>query len=174
MSDARIHPSGTKVVATKWFTSSRSLGAGEGWEYSLPNDSVYDTSIKPGSGRLLVGRTLPLGWTVDNYGDQQVGPEQFIWQGNDSVIYSKNTVDTNGEWEYSKGVYELSRMRWSLTQNVQTCTREHTPSSRLTLQRSAQPFWSMPSREVPRDQSSRGMPVRWLSFAVSGTRRLSC
>ncbi|TFK87930.1 hypothetical protein K466DRAFT_599091 [Polyporus arcularius HHB13444] len=122
VSDARIHPSGTKVVATKWFTSSRSLGAGEGWEYSLLNDSVYDTSIKPGSGRLLVGRTLPLGWTVDNYGDQQVGPEQFIWQGNDSVIYAKNTVDTNGEWEYSKDVHKGTYSIFSTNLTTQRTT----------------------------------------------------
>ena len=115
MSDPRFHPSGTKVVATKWFTSSRSLGAGEGWEYPLPGEGASPTSIKAGSGKLLVGRTLPLGWTVENYGEQQVGPEQFIWQGNDSVIYSKNTEDTNGVWEYSKGMHILFQCRCGRT-----------------------------------------------------------
>ena len=105
VSDARFHPSGDKVVATKWYTSSRSLGAGEGWEYVIPEG---DDNVKAGSGKVLVGRTLPLGWTVEDYGDQQVGPEQFIWQGNDSVIYSKNTIDVNGEWLYSKGMIACS------------------------------------------------------------------
>ena len=102
VSDARFHPDGTRVVATKWFTSSRSLGAGEAWEFTVPKDASMD-SIQGGSGRRLVGRTLPLGWGAENYGDQQVGPEQFIWKGNDMLIYSKNVRDRNGAWEYSKG-----------------------------------------------------------------------
>ena len=103
VSDARFHPDGTKVVATKWYTSSRSIGAGEAWEYDIPKD-VSANSIKAGSGRRLVGRTLPLGWSAENYGEQQVGPEQFIWKGNDTLIYSKNVRDTNGRWQYSKGM----------------------------------------------------------------------
>ncbi len=102
VSDARFHPDGDKVVATKWFTSSRSLGAGEAWEFSIHNDTSA-SSIQAGSGKRLVGRTLPLGWSAENYGDQQVGPEQFIWNGNDTLVYSKNVRDTNGAWEYSKG-----------------------------------------------------------------------
>ena len=89
-------------MGTKWFTSSRSLGAGEGWEFPVPDESSSN-AIKAGSGKLLVGRTLPLGWGVENYEDQQVGPEQFIWFGNDSVIYSKNVRDTDGTWQYNKG-----------------------------------------------------------------------
>ena len=60
--------------------------------------------IKSGSGKLLVGRTLPLGWGVESYEHQQVGPEQFIWSGNDTVIYSKNVGDTDGSWQYNKGM----------------------------------------------------------------------
>lgn len=101
MSDARFHPSGTKVVATKWHFSSRSLGAGEGWEYSIPESS--EDSVEAGRGKRLVGRTLPVGWGPEDYGDQQIGPEQFIWQGEDAVIYAKNVIDTNGQWTYSKG-----------------------------------------------------------------------
>ncbi|EJF62664.1 hypothetical protein DICSQDRAFT_57465 [Dichomitus squalens LYAD-421 SS1] len=104
VSDARFHPDGSKVVATKWYTSSRSLGAGEAWEYDIPKDASA-SSIQAGSGKRLVGRTLPLGWSVENYGEQQVGPEQFIWKGNDTLIYSKNVRDTNGRWQYSKDVH---------------------------------------------------------------------
>lgn len=56
-----------------------------------------------GSGRRLVGRTLPDGWSADRYGDQQIGPEQFIWRGEDALIYSMNVGDTDGQFEYSKG-----------------------------------------------------------------------
>ena len=101
VSDARFHPSGTKVIATKWYTSGRSLGAGEGWEYDIPTN--FSDKIKVGSGKRLVGRTLPPGWGPSEYGDQQIGPEQFIWSGNDSVIYAKNMIDTDGQWTYSKG-----------------------------------------------------------------------
>ena len=132
VTDARFHPTEPKVVATKWYTSSRSLGAGEGWEYSVPADDMKEDTIKAGSGKVLVGRTLPLGWTVDDYADQQVGPEQFIWAGNDSVIYSKNTVDTNGVWEYSKGGREITRRGLDFTLSSQTFIGVHTPSSTRT------------------------------------------
>lgn len=104
VSDARLHPSGSKVIATKWYTSSRSLGAGEGWEYDVPN--IHSTDIKiieAGSGQRLVGRTLPFGWTPEQYGDQQIGPEQFIWRGNDTVIYAINVKDSAGQYNYAKG-----------------------------------------------------------------------
>ncbi|OJT07280.1 hypothetical protein TRAPUB_1877 [Trametes pubescens] len=105
VSDARFHPSGDKIVATKWYTSSRSLGAGEGWEYPIPDVGTKSKTITAGSGERLVGRTLPPGWGPERYGDQQVGPEQFIWKGNDTLIYSKNVVD-NGAWTYSKDVHK--------------------------------------------------------------------
>ena len=101
VSDARFHPSGKTVVATKWYTSSRSLGAGEGWEYEVPNTR---SAVPAGSGKRLVGRTLPAGWSADQYGDQQVGPEQFIWLGEDALIYSMNVVDMDGSYTYSKGL----------------------------------------------------------------------
>ncbi|KZT73997.1 hypothetical protein DAEQUDRAFT_761464 [Daedalea quercina L-15889] len=104
VSDARFHPSGTKVIATKWYTSSRSLGAGEGWEYDVPNMGK-STQISVGAGKRLVGRTLPLGWNPEQYGEQQIGPEQFIWRGNDTLIYSKNAAE-DGSFSYSKNVHE--------------------------------------------------------------------
>lgn len=102
VSDARFHPSGDGVIATKWYTSSRSLGAGEGWQYAIP-ELGSSPEIKAGDGERLVGRTLPPGWGPERYGDQQIGPEQFIWKGNDTLIYSKNVADTNGAFTYSKG-----------------------------------------------------------------------
>ncbi|KAJ4475736.1 hypothetical protein J3R30DRAFT_3294599 [Lentinula aciculospora] len=104
VTDARFHPSGERIIATKWYTSERSLGGGEGWEYIVP--SVHTNKhIKAGSGKRIVGRTLPRGWTTSQYGDQQVGPEQFIWNGNDSIIYSKNVRD-EFEFLYSKDVHQ--------------------------------------------------------------------
>lgn len=29
----------------------------------------------------------------EEYANQQIGPEQFIWAGEDKVIFAKNTVD---------------------------------------------------------------------------------
>lgn len=103
VSDARFHPSGDNVIATKWYTSGRSLGAGEGWRYTVPELGSSASHIEAGDGERVVGRTLPLGWGPERYGDQQIGPEQFIWKGNDTLIYSKNVRDTNGAFSYSKG-----------------------------------------------------------------------
>ena len=102
VSDARFHPSGKKVIATKWYTSWRSLGAGEGWEYEIPD--LFNAKIEPGSGKRVVARTLPAGWGPGDYGDQQIGPEQLLWRGEDSLIYSKNVAD-NGVFTYSKDVH---------------------------------------------------------------------
>lgn len=113
VSDARFHPSGKKVIATKWYTSERSLGAGEGWEYPIPD--FFDSTIEAGSGKRLVSRTLPLGWGPEDYGDQQIGPEQLIWLGGDSLIYSKNVMDTTGQFTYSKGSLYISIV-WNMTE----------------------------------------------------------
>lgn len=113
VTDARFHPSGDKVVATKWYTSeARSIGAGEVWEYDVPSPEDIDTA-KPGktgkipanSGKFRIGRTLPAGWTAERYGDVQVGPEQGIWVSNDTIVYTKNIVDEpGGRFVYSKGL----------------------------------------------------------------------
>lgn len=105
-SEARFHPSGTKVIATKRYTSSRSLGAGEGWEYPVPSLRALREGVIPiieaGSGVRRVSRSLPRGWTSQEYNNQQIGPEQLIWNGNDSIIYSKDVIDSD-EFDYSKG-----------------------------------------------------------------------
>ena len=115
VSDARFHPSGSTVVATKWYTSSRSLGAGEGWLYHLPSLSGEVDEIPVESGRRLVERALPPGWTDANYGNQQIGPEQFIWAGEDSVIFSMNVKDLTGWFTYSKGHKEFCFPPYYLT-----------------------------------------------------------
>jgi hypothetical protein len=107
VSDARFHPSSSKVIATKWYTSGRSLGAGEAWEYVVPSlkdlqSRTHTKQIEAGAGNRVLGRSLPLGWTAEDYGDQQIGPEQIIWNGDDRIIYSKNVRDAS-EFTYSKG-----------------------------------------------------------------------
>jgi hypothetical protein len=109
VSDARFHPSGKTVIATKWFTSeARSLGAGEAWEYEVPSledlQNHKQVSVPPKSGTLRVGRVLPKGWTIEEYGNQQIGPEQALWMSEDTVIYSKNVADeVGGVFLYNKG-----------------------------------------------------------------------
>ena len=113
--------------------SERSLGAGEGWEYAVPSlqdlRSKRVSTIEVGSGSRIISRSLPLGWTAENYGDQQIGPEQFIWSGNDTLIFSKNVVDES-EFSYSKGksLYHVESTMFSYASK--THTREFTPSSR--------------------------------------------
>ncbi|KAJ7760592.1 hypothetical protein B0H16DRAFT_577921 [Mycena metata] len=121
ISDARFHPSGSDVIATKWYTSSRSLGAGEGWKYPVP-DFTDNSTITAGSGTRIMGRTLPLGWTNEQYGEQQIGPEQFVWRTEDSVIFSKNIRDDHA-FTYSKdvhsGIYSIFSLNIT-TQKVET------------------------------------------------------
>ncbi|KAF4578451.1 hypothetical protein EYR36_000258 [Pleurotus pulmonarius] len=107
VSDPRFHPAGDKLTATKWYTSSRSLGAGEIWEYSVPSTDSDVTPIAVGAGIRRVGRELPSGWDVaTQYGDQQIGPEQAVWLGHDTLIYSKNVRDeASGAFDYSKDVH---------------------------------------------------------------------
>lgn len=106
VSDARWHPSGTKIIATKWYFSQRSLGAGEGWEYEVP--TLHDPEqrrVEVNSGRRLVSKVLPLGWTKADYIEQQIGHEQFSWSSSDTLVYSGNVKDdVAGAFEYSKGI----------------------------------------------------------------------
>ncbi|KZT44231.1 composite domain of metallo-dependent hydrolase [Sistotremastrum suecicum HHB10207 ss-3] len=128
VSEPRFHPSGEKIIATKWYFTTRSLGGGEGWEYPVPSVEEIESSstpqISPGAGKRLVGRTLPQGWSPEEYGEQQIGPEQFIWGSNTTLIYAKNVVDeSGGTFAYSgdvhSGIYAIfSRNLTSGVQNV--------------------------------------------------------
>lgn len=75
------------------------------------------TQIKTGDGQRIVGRTLPAGWSPRDYGEQQVGPEMFIWAGEDVLIYSKNIIDDEGVFNYDKdvhsGIYAI--LRYNMT-----------------------------------------------------------
>ncbi|KAF9025154.1 composite domain of metallo-dependent hydrolase [Hymenopellis radicata] len=108
VSDARFHPSGTKIIASKWYTSTITYAASEGWEYDVPSLST-NPQIRPQSGRRLLGRTLPAGMTLADYGDMQIGPEQFVWRSEDTLIYSKNVKDLYriGDKDIHQGVYAI-------------------------------------------------------------------
>ncbi|KAJ3843796.1 hypothetical protein F5878DRAFT_603808 [Lentinula raphanica] len=109
----RFKPSGDKIIATKWYTGRVTITAPEGWEYDLPDPAASSTQ-KPGnipssSGRRLLGRSLPRGMTVEDYAEQQIGPEQFVWAKDDVVIFVKNVVDeyTLSEKDVHKGVFGI-------------------------------------------------------------------
>lgn len=104
VSDPRWHPSGDKVVATKWYYSSRSLGAGEGWEFPVPAAHAQ-SQVEAGAGKRLVSKSLPMGWTKADYVEQQIGHEQFVWAGDDALIYAGNVRDVDGSYTYSKDVH---------------------------------------------------------------------
>lgn len=105
VSDPRWHPSGDKVIATKWYYSSRSLGAGEGWEFPVPAVNTK-SKVEIGAGKRLVSKSLPMGWTKADYVEQQIGHEQFIWAGDDTLIYAGNVIDVDGSYTYSKDVHK--------------------------------------------------------------------
>ncbi|KAI6117523.1 hypothetical protein EDD16DRAFT_1481316 [Pisolithus croceorrhizus] len=105
VSDPRWHPSGAKIIATKWYFSSRSLGAGEGWEYPVPSLDDKEHPVEVNAGKRLISRDLPFGWSKSNYVEQQIGHEQFSWAADDVVVYAGNVRDSQGTFEYSKDVH---------------------------------------------------------------------
>ncbi|KAJ3798012.1 hypothetical protein GGU11DRAFT_27909 [Lentinula aff. detonsa] len=111
VSGPRFHPSGHKIITSKWYTGRVTISAPEGWEYDLLDLSIEQNSgsITSGSGRRVLGRTLPQGMTVESYSEQQIGPEQFIWAGDDMVIFAKNVVDEyiTSEKDVHKGVFAI-------------------------------------------------------------------
>ncbi|KAF9030036.1 hypothetical protein BDZ89DRAFT_1132675 [Hymenopellis radicata] len=119
MSGARFHPSGDKVVVTKWFTSSRSIGAGEGWEF--PASALgFNPPVSAGTGIRLLERTLPAGF--DDYGEEQIGPEQALWHGDDSLIISKNIQDSilfeAKQLDVHNGIYSIFERNLTTQQTV--------------------------------------------------------
>jgi hypothetical protein len=149
LTDARFHPSGERLVATKWYTGERSLGSGEGWAYDVPSLDGATQSVPVGAGTRLVGRPLPPDWSADMYNEQQIGArprdarntrcmltcagtgaEQYIWAGNDTLIYAKNVID-DGVFTYSKGSSASALDNRALTMR-QTSTRASTRCLRRT------------------------------------------
>ncbi|KAI6036984.1 hypothetical protein BKA83DRAFT_4170407 [Pisolithus microcarpus] len=105
VSDPRWHPSGAKIIATKWYFSSRSLGAGEGWEYPVPSLDDKEHPVEVNAGKRLISRDLPFGWSKSDYVEQQIGHEQFSWAADDVVVYAGNVRDSQGTFTYSKDVH---------------------------------------------------------------------
>ncbi|KAL4065228.1 hypothetical protein J3A83DRAFT_4265356 [Scleroderma citrinum] len=106
VSDPRWHPTGNKIIATKWYFSERSLGAGEGWEYVVPNLDGEERPIEVNAGKRVVSRDLPFGWSKSDYVEQQIGHEHFLWASDDVVIYAGNVRDTDGIFKYGKDVHK--------------------------------------------------------------------
>ena len=101
ITDPRFHPSGNRIVATKWYTANPTLGGSEAWEYEIP-DANSREQIPSGSGKRVIARTLPAGWAPEKYNDNEIGPEQIIWYTEDTLIYAKNAVDGH-TWNEGKG-----------------------------------------------------------------------
>ncbi|KAF8520188.1 hypothetical protein BU17DRAFT_75758 [Hysterangium stoloniferum] len=103
VTDARFHPSGKSVIASKWYVSSRSIPAGEGWLFDLPRTGDI---VQEGAGKRVISRTLPAGWSAERYGDQQIGNEQFIWKDENTLIYAKRTTqEASGVFSYSADIH---------------------------------------------------------------------
>ncbi|KAG6332695.1 hypothetical protein ID866_6396 [Astraeus odoratus] len=136
VSDPRWHPSGDKIIATKWYFSSRSLGGGEGWEYPVPALDGTEHRVEVNAGKRLVSRDLPLGWSKSDYVEQQIGYEHFSWAADDVVIYAGNVRDVQGSFQYGKGTYFGLSLK-NLTSGVKELLVDAFPggASRPTLSR---------------------------------------
>lgn len=93
LGDPRWHPSGDRVIATKYYTGQITVAAGEGWEYPVPHQ---EERVTVGAGKRVVERKLPLGWPPSMYNLNHIGPVQFLWAGEDKLIYSLNVANTDG------------------------------------------------------------------------------
>ena len=72
----RWHPSSQSIVGTKYYTASRSVGGGEIWLYEVPPADGERHAVGIGAGKRVASRTLPPGWSAQEYNEQQIGPEQ--------------------------------------------------------------------------------------------------
>lgn len=164
VSDPRWHPSGDKVIATKWYFSSRSLGAGEGWEFPVPVSA--ESPVEAGAGRRLVSKRLPMGWTKADYVEQQIGHEQFVWAGDDALIYAGNVKDVGGTYTYSKGVLASTKCIHSCFMRFQMFTRVSTPYSNVTYRRAWKRHLLMRSLVVQAGLHSLVMDAHLRSYVV--------
>eukprot|EP00004_Rigifila_ramosa_P003768 TRINITY_DN1400_c0_g1_i1.p1 TRINITY_DN1400_c0_g1~~TRINITY_DN1400_c0_g1_i1.p1 ORF type:complete len:1126 (+),score=293.81 TRINITY_DN1400_c0_g1_i1:230-3379(+) len=91
-------PDGATVAAVKWFTSTRSIPAGEVWLFPA-------SGADAGAGTRLAGRATD---------SDQVGPEEPVFTPDGaSVLFSENVLD-GLTYEYSKnphaGIYAIKRV----------------------------------------------------------------
>ncbi|KZV99128.1 composite domain of metallo-dependent hydrolase [Exidia glandulosa HHB12029] len=132
----RWHPSGDSVAVSKWFFGTRSIAGPEAWQVPVPSKP---TTLKPGVGKRLLSKDLPIGWSAEQYGEQQVGPEQAIWAGNNSLIYAKNVIDRNGVFQYSKdihnGIYAIFQRNLTTGRTTQLVSNSPGGASRPELSR---------------------------------------
>ncbi|KAL1720580.1 hypothetical protein EV715DRAFT_271890 [Schizophyllum commune] len=138
VTDPRWHPSGERIIATKWFTGSITIPGGEGWIYPAPPDLPTSWAVSSGAGDRTIIRELPRGWKAEEYPDVNLGPEQLLWWGEDAIIYSRST-QLQGRYEYGqdvhKGVYEI--FTYNLTTDTTTKLADALPggASRPELSR---------------------------------------
>lgn len=57
------------------------------WSPANGRSTLGGTTHQPGSGK----RLLPLGWTAENYGGQQIGPEQLLGREK-TALFSRRTL----------------------------------------------------------------------------------
>ncbi|KAH8830826.1 hypothetical protein DL96DRAFT_1594464 [Flagelloscypha sp. PMI_526] len=102
----RFHPTNaSRMIAIRWMTPQYSdIGAPEGWAYDIPRLDEPQPRIPQRGGIRVVGRTLPLGYGPDRYHEIHIGPEQFIWYGDDALIYAKNVQEDF--WHYGKDIHK--------------------------------------------------------------------
>lgn len=101
LSNAMWAPDGNHFVAVKWYTSTRSIPAGELWRYPVGG-------VKKDGGERLVGRVTP---------SSQIGPQEpFYSPDGQFVYYSENERDST-YWNYNKdphaGIFAISRLNLS-------------------------------------------------------------
>ena len=117
VSAARFHPSGRRIIASKWYTSTVTVGAPEAWLYSLDN--------APSVGERVIGREEST--KGESYGESQIGPEQALWASNSSLIYLRNVRDTFHIDNAGSGIFGKScSFQYStalLISALQTCIR---------------------------------------------------
>lgn len=98
------YPNSSAIVGTKWYSSTRSISAGELWAWqvdaSTKDGEGGDDLVGPGTGVRLVGRTGGEAST------SQVGPQEpYVSTDGKWLYYTLNTMD--GQiWNYNKNIHE--------------------------------------------------------------------
>ncbi|OBZ75589.1 hypothetical protein A0H81_04847 [Grifola frondosa] len=110
-SDPHFSPEGNSIV----FRSDAELGVENIWVMAWKGCDEMDVRSNYADEELLYALEMKndeeellasgVNETQERKQHQQIGPEQFIWRGNDTLIYSKNVKDANGAFSYSKDVH---------------------------------------------------------------------